>query len=35
MQLRPDQLATALARGLRPLYTVHGDEPLLAQEAGT
>jgi DNA polymerase-3 subunit delta len=34
MQLRPDQLATALARGLRPLYTVHGDEPLLAQEAG-
>ncbi|HEU5297558.1 MAG TPA: DNA polymerase III subunit delta [Burkholderiaceae bacterium] len=34
MQLRPEQLATALARGLRPLYTVHGDEPLLAQEAG-
>jgi len=34
MQLRPDQLASALARGLRPLYTVHGDEPLLAQEAG-
>src|SRR4249920_2186447 len=34
MQLRPDQLAAALARGLRPLYTVHGDEPLLAQEAG-
>jgi DNA polymerase-3 subunit delta len=34
MQLRPDQLASALGRGLRPLYTVHGDEPLLAQEAG-
>ncbi len=34
MQVRPDQLDTALARGLRPLYTVHGDEPLLAQEAG-
>jgi len=34
MQLRPDQLPTALARGVRPLYTVHGDEPLLAQEAG-
>jgi DNA polymerase-3 subunit delta len=34
MQLRPDQLAVALARGLRPLYAVHGDEPLLAQEAG-
>ncbi|MCW5660903.1 MAG: DNA polymerase III subunit delta [Burkholderiaceae bacterium] len=34
MQLRPDQLAAALARGLRSLYTIHGDEPLLAQEAG-
>lgn len=34
MQLRPDQLPAALARGLRPLYTIHGDEPLLAQEAG-
>src|SRR5262245_7782452 len=34
MQLRPEQLATALERGTRPLYTVHGDEPLLAQEAG-
>ena len=33
MQLRPDQLAAHLARGLRPLYTVHGDEPLLAQGA--
>jgi len=34
MQLRAEQLAAALERGLRPLYTVHGDEPLLAQEAG-
>ena len=34
MQLRPDQLAAALARGLKPIYTIHGDEPLLAQEAG-
>jgi DNA polymerase-3 subunit delta len=34
MQLRPEQLALALQRGLRPLYTIHGDEPLLAQEAG-
>jgi DNA polymerase III subunit delta len=34
MQIRADQLETALARGLRPLYTIHGDEPLLAQEAG-
>jgi DNA polymerase-3 subunit delta len=34
MQVRPEQLAAQLQRGLRPLYTVHGDEPLLAQEAG-
>ena len=34
MQVRADQLAQHLARGLRPLYTVWGDEPLLAQEAG-
>jgi DNA polymerase-3 subunit delta len=34
MQIRPDQLASHLQRGLKPLYTVHGDEPLLAQEAG-
>ena len=33
MQLRPEQLDAALERGLRPMYTVHGDEPLLAQEA--
>jgi len=36
MQLRPEQLAPHLAdgRGLKPLYTLHGDEPLLMQEAG-
>jgi DNA polymerase III subunit delta len=34
MQLRPEQLAAHLAKGVRPLYTVWGDEPLLAQEAG-
>ena len=34
MQVRSDQLAQHLAKGLRPLYTVWGDEPLLAQEAG-
>ena len=34
MQVRPDQLEAQLARGLRTLYTIHGDEPLLAQEAG-
>ena len=34
MQIRPEQLETHLARGLKPLYTVHGDEPLLAQEVG-
>jgi DNA polymerase-3 subunit delta len=34
MQLKPDQLAAHLTRGLKPLYTIHGDEPLLAQEAG-
>lgn len=33
MQIRPDQLDAHLGRGLRTLYTVHGDEPLLAQEA--
>ena len=33
MQIKAEQLAAQLARGLRPLYTVHGDEPLLAQEA--
>ncbi|MDP1912245.1 DNA polymerase III subunit delta [Brevundimonas sp.] len=33
MQIRPDQLDAHLGRGLKPLYTIHGDEPLLAQEA--
>jgi DNA polymerase-3 subunit delta len=33
MQLRADQLSAHLAKGLRLLYTVYGDEPLLAQEA--
>jgi DNA polymerase III subunit delta len=34
MNLRPDQLTAHLAKGVKPLYIVHGDEPLLAQEAG-
>ncbi len=34
MQIRPEQLEAQLARGLKPVYTIHGDEPLLAQEAG-
>lgn len=34
MQIKPEQLQAQLARELRPLYTVHGDETLLAQEAG-
>jgi DNA polymerase-3 subunit delta len=34
MQIRLDQLAAHLQKGLRPLYTLWGDEPLLAQEAG-
>ncbi|TMH11577.1 MAG: DNA polymerase III subunit delta, partial [Betaproteobacteria bacterium] len=34
MQIRLDQLATHLQKNLRPLYTLWGDEPLLAQEAG-
>jgi DNA polymerase III subunit delta len=33
MQLKADQLQAHLERGMKPLYTVHGDEPLLAQEA--
>ncbi|MBX3635320.1 MAG: DNA polymerase III subunit delta [Rubrivivax sp.] len=33
MQLKLEQLDAHLARGLRPLYVVHGDEPLQAQEA--
>jgi DNA polymerase-3 subunit delta len=34
VQTRLSQLAAHLARGLGPLYVVHGDEPLLAIEAG-
>ena len=34
MRLRAEQLGAHLAKGLGPLYVVHGDEPLLAIEAG-
>jgi DNA polymerase III subunit delta len=38
MQIKADQLAAHLqqahSKGLKPIYTVWGDEPLLAQEAG-
>ncbi len=34
MQLRADRLDAHLAGALAPLYVVHGDEPLLAIEAG-
>ena len=37
MQLRLDQLPAHLSKGagaLKPVYTLYGDEPLLAQEAG-
>jgi DNA polymerase-3 subunit delta len=33
MQLAANQLHTHLQRGLKSLYTLHGDEPLLQQEA--
>ena len=33
MQLPADRLASHLQRELRAVYTVWGDEPLLAQEA--
>ena len=33
MQLAAAQLANHLQKGVRPLYTLHGDEPLLQQEA--
>jgi DNA polymerase-3 subunit delta len=33
MQLAASQLTPHLQKGLRSLYTVHGDEPLLVQEA--
>ncbi|MFM8899787.1 MAG: DNA polymerase III subunit delta [Burkholderiales bacterium] len=38
MQIKAEQLAAHLqqasSKGLRPIYTIWGDEPLLAQEAG-
>jgi len=34
MQVRLEQLAAHLQKGLRPIYTLWGDEPLLSQEAG-
>jgi DNA polymerase III subunit delta len=33
MRIDTEQLASHLARGLKALYTIHGDEPLLALEA--
>lgn len=33
MQLAAAQLSQHLQKGLKPLYTLHGDEPLLVQEA--
>src|ERR1700750_1261397 len=33
MQLAAAQLSQHLQKGLRPLYALHGDEPLLVQEA--
>jgi DNA polymerase-3 subunit delta len=33
MQLAPNQLNAHLQKGLKSLYTLHGDEPLLIQEA--
>lgn len=33
MQLAPNQLTAHLQKGLKSLYTLHGDEPLLIQEA--
>jgi DNA polymerase III subunit delta len=33
MQLAASQLTSQLQRGLKSLYTLHGDEPLLVQEA--
>ena len=33
MQLGLPQLSAHLQKGLRSLYTLHGDEPLLVQEA--
>ena len=33
MQIRPDQLDTALGKSLLPVYLVSGDEPLQQMEA--
>jgi DNA polymerase-3 subunit delta len=33
MQLAPSQLSSHLQKGLRSLYVLHGDEPLMQQEA--
>jgi DNA polymerase III subunit delta len=33
MQIKGEALAGQLSKGLKPVYIVHGDEPLLAQEA--
>lgn len=33
MQISPNQLSAHLQKGLNSLYTLHGDEPLLIQEA--
>ncbi|MEQ1660100.1 MAG: DNA polymerase III subunit delta, partial [Hylemonella sp.] len=33
MQVAAAQISAQLQRGLKSLYTVHGDEPLLQQEA--
>jgi len=33
MQVNPAQLSNHLSKGLKSLYTLHGDEPLLIQEA--
>ena len=33
MQIAANQLGQHLQRGLKNLYTLHGDEPLLQQEA--
>jgi DNA polymerase-3 subunit delta len=34
VQLRPNELEGQLSRSLLPAYAIHGDEPLLAMEAG-
>ncbi|MDR3392608.1 MAG: DNA polymerase III subunit delta [Sulfuriferula sp.] len=33
MRIKPEQLASHLAKGLKPLYCIYGDEPLLVLEA--